>query len=468
VKGDAEVTPKGPLPVDLIAARAAAANVVVHGFPAMLMDLVRRAHPVGFHQFQLIAHDAGNLAPGLAEDDARVVVCSAFIDVGDGPVVLRLPHTHGRFFNLTLMDSVGEPFESLDFRLGDDAGVDLALVGPEWRGELPRGLRAKRAPGDSVWAVYRIHAHSQLDRPDAVRVAERLVIAVLRPEGMPRGSMTSVMEPPSSPCLRQIAELAPATFFHRLEAVLKHAPAAYHSVERPIIEGLLAQLGRSRDPADWPQDFADAVSRGFADGMEAIRAAAAAAESERPGWRIRSGRLNEPSAPPLTAAARAFANLGAAVREDVLTLACEHDDTGSSLTGAHAYRIRFPRDALPPVNAFWRLAAHPAGRPAAGELGSYSNLTPNPDGSCDILVQHWPPPIDMVGNWLPTPDGRFSLVMRLYGPRPGALGGAWRMSPVQRLDAGPASSTRSPPRPGVAAAGDSPHSPGPRATPPSM
>ena len=437
------MTPTGPLPVDLNATRAAAANLVVHGFPAILMDLVRRAHPVGFHQFQFITHGAANLAPGLAEDDPRVVLCSAFIDLSGQPVVLRLPPAHGRFFNLTLMDSVGEPFEGLDsHNSADAAGVDLALVGPDWRGELPDGLRAKRAPGASIWAVFRIHAQSQLDLPDTVKVAERLVVAVLQPDGVPRGSTSSVLEPPSSSSLRQIAELAPATYFHRLEAVLKHAPAPYRSVERPLIAGFLRELGGPRDADEWPQDFADAVARGFADGMEAIRAAAAAASgTDRPGWRTLSGRLNEPPALPLAAAARAYASLGAAVRDDVLTLVCGHDETGAALSGAYAYRIRMPRDALPPVNAYWRLTANPPGGPAAGELGSYSNLTPNADGSCDINAQHWPPATDQVGNWLPIPDGRFTLVMRLYSPGPAALSGAWRMPPVQRLESGPAFSS---------------------------
>jgi hypothetical protein len=113
VKGDAKVKPKAPTVRDPSGARAAAENLFIHGFPPVLMDLVRRAHPVGFHQFQVIPHDAANIAPGLAQNDPRVVICSALLDVGYEPVVLRLPHTYGRFFSLTLLDSVGQPFESI-------------------------------------------------------------------------------------------------------------------------------------------------------------------------------------------------------------------------------------------------------------------------------------------------------------------------------------------------------------------
>jgi hypothetical protein len=443
VKGDAKVTPKAPTARDPNGARAAAATLFIHGFPPVLMDLVRRAHPVGFHQFQVIPHAAANIAPGLADDDPRVVICSAFIDVGYEPIVLRLPHTYGRFFSLTLLDSVGQSFESIGSRTGDDVGVDLALVGPAWRGELPQGLRARRAPGGLIWAVSRIHAHSQLDRRDAVRVAESLGVAALRPERRRRGTTTAQLEPPPSPCVRQLAQLSPAAFFHRLETVLKLAPASYRAVVGPLIASFLKEFDATPDPTQWRQELTDDIALGFADGMEAIRAAATApdaADGQELGWRIQSNGLHDRPLSPLAAAARAFASLGAVVREDVLSLTCNCDETGAPLSGPHGYRIRFARDGLPPVNAFWRLTVHPDDGQAPVEVGSYSDLTPNPDGSCDIHIQHWPPPVDQLVNWLSTPDGPITLVMRLYSPRQTALSGPWRMPPVCRLDSAARSS----------------------------
>jgi hypothetical protein len=437
--GEAQVMSMGPPPDDPNEVRAAAANIVVHGFSPMLMDLVRRAHPMGLHQFQLITHDAANLAPGLAEDDLRVVLCSACIDVRHEPVVLRLPHTHGRYFNLMLTDAVGEPFESLGSRTGDDAGIDLALVGPDWRGELPKGVRARRVPSPAVWAVSRILAHSELDRPDAEKVAERLGIAVLKPDTVRRRSTTSVLEPPSTPCIRQVARLSPAIFLHRLEAVLNHAPAAYRDVERPLMDGLLRELGGPPDSAQWPDAFADAIVRGFADGMEAIQSAAAAASTaEKSGWRIYPSRFEETAPPHLARAARAFAGLGAPMREDVLTLICDRDETGRPLSGANTYRIHFPRTALPPANAFWQLAIRQDDGRGGPSLGSRGNMTPNADGSCDLHIGNRPPPMDQVGNWLPAPAGATSLVVRLFSPGQAALDGTWRMPPVQRVDPGSA------------------------------
>ena len=37
-------------------------------------------------------------------------------------------------------------------------------------------------------------------------------------------------------------------------------------------------------------------------------------------------------------------------------------------------------------------------------------------------------------NWLPTPDGEFYLVLRMYWPKPEALDGTWKPPLVVRVD----------------------------------
>ena len=52
-------------------------------------------------------------------------------------------------------------------------------------------------------------------------------------------------------------------------------------------------------------------------------------------------------------------------------------------------------------------------------------LAINPDGSLDLLIQHDPPAGPRAANWLPTPEGPFSLALRLYAPKAEALEGSW-------------------------------------------
>jgi len=111
------------------------------------------------------------------------------------------------------------------------------------------------------------------------------------------------------------------------------------------------------------------------------------------------------------------------------------DSAGKQLSGEHAYRIRFPPGQLPPNNAFWSLTAtdtvgymvgSPAGR---ASVDDHSGLVRNPDGSVDILLQP-DAPGGHAQNWLPTPTGRFKLMLRAYLPGAAILDGTYDVPPV--------------------------------------
>ena len=61
--------------------RRIAADAFVFGFPLVLVDLVRRAHPVGANQILHLPDDAADVAPGLRDGDPRMVQSSAWIDL---------------------------------------------------------------------------------------------------------------------------------------------------------------------------------------------------------------------------------------------------------------------------------------------------------------------------------------------------------------------------------------------------
>ena len=102
------------------------------------------------------------------------------------------------------------------------------------------------------------------------------------------------------------------------------------------------------------------------------------------------------------------------------------------LSGAKKYTITFKRGELPPVDGFWSITMYnasdffvenPLNRAAIGNRTE--GLKTAPDGSLTIYVQKDAPEADKVSNWLPAPDGRFRLSMRLYVPKPEVLSGKW-------------------------------------------
>ena len=57
------------------------------------------------------------------------------------------------------------------------------------------------------------------------------------------------------------------------------------------------------------------------------------------------------------------------------------------------------------------------------------------DGALTITMQRDVPddPTERA-NWLPTPDGEFYLILRMYWPKSAALDGTWTLPPVVRVD----------------------------------
>jgi hypothetical protein len=126
------------------------------------------------------------------------------------------------------------------------------------------------------------------------------------------------------------------------------------------------------------------------------------------------------------------------VPEEALYPVAAVDANGARLDGENAYRVTFPPGGLPPVDAFWSLTMYARNPPlVANPIGRYAigdrtpGLVREPDGSLAIHVQHARPTASDV-NWLPAPEGRFHLMLRLYIPRAAALDGSWVPPPIER------------------------------------
>lgn len=122
------------------------------------------------------------------------------------------------------------------------------------------------------------------------------------------------------------------------------------------------------------------------------------------------------------------------VFEEAAYWATARDGSGRRLTGGHRYVLHFPAGQLPPNDAFWSLTMTDvvgymvSGEPRAS-LDDRSDLVKDADGSIRIHLQHTAPP-GREQNWLPTPTGRFKLMLRAYLPGPAILDGTYRVPPV--------------------------------------
>lgn len=115
------------------------------------------------------------------------------------------------------------------------------------------------------------------------------------------------------------------------------------------------------------------------------------------------------------------------------------DASKHTLTGAHDYVLHFEPGQVPPNDAFWSLTVTDiAGYMVRNPVNRYSvgdrlDLAENADGSIDIRLQQTEPSGPQQ-NWLPTPAGRFKLMLRAYLPGEGVLDGTYRVPPARRAE----------------------------------
>lgn len=118
------------------------------------------------------------------------------------------------------------------------------------------------------------------------------------------------------------------------------------------------------------------------------------------------------------------------------------DAGGQPLDGsAGKYVMRFARNQLPPVNAFWSITMYDAATKllVTNPIERYlinsamlPKLKKDKDGGVTIYLQYASPGPGKQSNWLPAPNGPFAVAMRLYWPKPAALDGTWQKPPLER------------------------------------
>ena len=192
--------------------------------------------------------------------------------------------------------------------------------------------------------------------------------------------------------------------------------------------------------AAFDADTRKAIDEGVAAAQQAIRAEEAKMGEMVNGWQIARDLGHYGTKYPYRAAWTFFA-VGGNLVEDAIYPMTLTDSDGQKLTGANKYVLRFAKDQIPPVDAFWSLTVYdqdtylvdnPLNRYA---LGDRSDCQLGEDGSLTIYLQSESPGKDKESNWLPTPkDGGFKLALRLYIPKKQVADGSWTPSGVERAD----------------------------------
>jgi hypothetical protein len=115
------------------------------------------------------------------------------------------------------------------------------------------------------------------------------------------------------------------------------------------------------------------------------------------------------------------------------------DSHGEQLNGANRYELRL--EHTPPVDAFWSLTMYdtPKFLLVENPIDRYSigDRTPGlqvaADGSVTIYMQRESPGPANEPNWLPTPEGDFRPIVRMYQPNEEILRGDYVLPAIVKV-----------------------------------
>lgn len=429
------------LPIKPDAAYELATQAYLFAYPLVLMEQTRLAAPHRpVNEFVHAQAYPGPEARTVVRPNVDTLYSTAWLDLSQEPVVLTVPDTGGRYYLVQMLDAWTETFSVPGTRTTGNKAGQFAIVGPNWKGTVPKAMTTIKAPTNMVWLIGRIQTNGPEDYPAVRALQKGFRLAPLSgktapaPASRAASDFTSVPARQTPPAM--VAQQNASGFFAAFADLLAANPP--HPDDAPFVARLKAiglTPGKPFDGAALTPDVLQALDRAVKTAHSQLSNRSA---TVRNGWTFGT-TVGTYGTAYVDRAVVARVGLGALAREDATYPSATADADGQPLTGANQYVLHFTKTALPPVNAFWSLTLYDSdGYFSPNELERYAigdrdRLTLNSDGSLDVYIQHARPADAQVPNWLPTPEGSFNLTMRLYWPKPEVLSGQWAPPSIQRV-----------------------------------
>jgi hypothetical protein len=369
-----------------------------------------------------------------------VVYGLGFFDLDTQPVIAQVPDFGDRFWVYALYDARTDQFGELGKPYGSKPGFYL-LAGPNWQGDMPDGvnavIRASTSLGNAIPRVF-------MDDTDEDRKAIQPLIdqIVFYPLSEFDGTMKTkdwseapAIAGPAASGGGETQWVVPEKFFDQLPDVLDTVPPL------PGEEALYAQFRWLLAVADNDPEIKKAiVAEAVATEAEVIAPFFEWRHNGRSagnGWN-RSVNNADWGVDYYDRTGTAKSNMFDNSPNETQYLYTDFDSSGAPLDGSKTYAITFPAGEEPPVNGFWSLTLynehhffHP------NDLGRYSlgtknqTLQRNQDGSLTLYAGVTSPGDDKERNWLPAPEGPFSLYIRAYWGKEAILNATWQPPEIE-------------------------------------
>ncbi|MEJ8821033.1 DUF1254 domain-containing protein [Variovorax humicola] len=429
-------------------AREIAVEAYVYAYPAVMLELTRRvslgrpdAAPMNKFAHRSAFPDAG--FDMVVRPNADTLYSILWFDVSSEPLVINVPDSSDRYYLLQMLDAWSDTFAVPGSRTTGNAAQRIVVAGPTWQGEVPHATTLVRSPTASGWIIGRTQTNGAADYRNVHRFQAGLTATPLRALGKPCAAPPSALDPSwdlATPPVEAIEKLDAQAYFELFVELMFLNPP--HANDYPMLHRLARigiEPGRPFSFATATLQVRQALEAAAGPALALVKNALATMGVRHNGWRTNLTAIGTYGADYRARAAIAFAGLGANPIEDAVYPRAFADEDGRTLSSDASYVLRFSKEQLPPVRAFWSLTMYDQRQLFAANamnryaIGDRDPLHFNADGSLEIHIQRKSPGKDKESNWLPAPaSGPFTMNLRLYWPKAEALDGRWTPPPIRR------------------------------------
>lgn len=433
-------------------AQTLATEAYIYGYPLVTMDMTRKVMtnvaaiegtkgPMG--QFVNLREYPNASFKDVTAPNADTLYSAAWLDLSKEPYIIHLPDEKGRYYLMPMLSGWTDVFAVPGKRTTGTQAHDYAIVGPNWKGTLPKGITELKSPTNMVWILGRTYCSgTPEDYKEVHAIQDEYKLTPLSFYGKsytaPKGTVDSSVDM-KTPVRDQVNAMDAPTYFKKLAELMKDNPPSKE--DAPMV-AKLAKLGiipgQDFDLTKAEQNVAKALHQSIKSAQTMIMAHEKKAGIDKNGW-LFSTKTGNYGTDYLQRAFVTAIGLGANKPQDAIYPTATVDKAGKKLNGANQYVMHFAKGQMPPVKGFWSLTMYNdqfffiENALNRYTLSSRSAFKKNSDGSIDLYIQHESPGKDKEANWLPAPEGNFVLMLRFYWPKEEIINGKWTIPAVEKV-----------------------------------
>jgi len=430
-------------------------DAYIYGYPLVTMEMTRRVMtnvdapkgqyaPMG--QFASLREYPTAAFRDVTAPNADTLYSVAWLDLAREPYIFSIPDARGRYYLMPMLDAWTTVFQVPGMRTTGTKPQRYAITGPGWSGTLPAGVTEYKSATSLVWIIGRTYCvGTPEDYKKVHEFQDQLSLVPLSAYGKSYTPPSGQVDPKidmKTPVRDQVNALDAGAYFKLMTELMKNNPPT--AADAPFV-AKMSRIGimPGQDFDITKLDSATAASLQKVPDLAQtkIKTSISRVSTAVNGldMMLKTGVYGTNY---LDRAVVTAFGLGANRPEDTVYPTSLAAADGKPYDGANKYVMHFDKGRLPPVRGFWSLTMYnaefffvdnPLNRYT---LSQRNKLKFNSDGSVDLYLQAANPGPEKESNWLPAPEGRFVLMLRLYWPNPTSpttLNGTWKPPAVRQV-----------------------------------